>query len=355
MEFNSFMLSIGFHRNEREPCIYVKSNGSLVILLLVYVDDILITGSDTVGIHSTLELLQKRYIIKNLDYPSTFLNINIVKYEAGQLFLHQATYVESLLKRLNIQECNSVKIPMVPYASQKSVRSDPEKLSLSYRQIIGAVLFVANFTRPDVAYAVSYLARHQLDPQDIHWTLLKRLLQYLSGTRNLGLWYNCNSDELDAFVDADFGGDPHTRKSTTGFVIRLFGCPIAWASRIQTCIAESSAEAENNAICDATHDVLFVVRLSEESLGESFFPVTLYEDNTAAISISTNVTKKSRVKHVELKYLKVREYVNNKLLKIVKIGTENQLADIFTKGFSNEVFLKLRSALVQNAETISRK
>lgn len=79
------------------------------------------------------------------------------------------------------------------------------------------------------------------------------------------------------YVDADFGGDPRTRKSITGFVVRLFGCPVVWASHIQTCIAESSAEAENNAICDAVYKVLFLARLTNEVLEKSFFPITLYK------------------------------------------------------------------------------
>ena len=317
-----------------------------------YVDDILLTGSNVIGIQNTLQLLQKRYKIRILGYPSQFLNIHIVKTETGKLFLHQTTYIELLLKKLNIEDCDLIKVPIVPFSSQNTIKVNSQKLNLTYRQIIGALLFVANFTRPDITYAVNFLARYQVNPLELQWTLLKILLLYLSGTKSLGILFDCTGVGMDVFVDADYGGDPQTRRSTTGYVVRLFGCPVTWASRIQSCIAESSAEAENNAICDATHDVLLLARLSEEAMGESFFPVTLYEDNNAAISISTKSTKKSRVKHVELKFLKVREYVSNKMVKIVKVASENQLADIFTKGLKNEVFLKLRDSLMSSNDAL---
>jgi len=108
----------------------------------------------------------------------------------------------------------------------------------------------------------------------------------------------------------------------------------------------SSREAENIAICEAARAILFVARLTEQIFGIKLYPITVYEDNNAAISCNINKTSKSRLKHVELKYLKVKEYVENKILDLVKVGTKSQLADNLTKGLPNDQFLVQRKILM---------
>jgi hypothetical protein len=312
----------------------------------VYVDDVLITGSDYEGILNTCEQIKMHFEIRELGYPTTFVGIQIEKDDLGNLFLHQSKYIESMLQQFGVQATNSVSTPLPPLASHKNVKPVSTNLSFSYRSAIGALLYLANYTRLDIAFAVNFLARYQSNPLDLHWALLMRLFNYLVGTKQIGLSYTCTSNELDVFADADFAGDPRTRRSTTGYVIRLFGCPVTWASRLQPCVAESSGEAEHISICDATHDVLFIARLTEETLGKLLLPVTLYEDSNAAIGSCSKTTSKSRVKHMELRYLKIREYVQNDVLKIVKVESQHQLADILTKGFSNETFSLLRNKLL---------
>ena len=233
--------------------------------------------------------------------------------------------------------------PIPPLVSHKNLKLSSGKLSCSYREAIGKLLFVANCTRLDIAFAVNYLGRYQETPQEVHWTLLNRLFVYLTQTSKYGLLYECTNEVVDAFADSDFSGDKMS-KSTTGYIVRFFGCPVAWASRLQSCVAESSGEAENTSICAAAHDILFLVRLTEEIFGKSYFPVTLYEDSNTAIGFCTKHTSKSRLKHVMRKYYKSKEYVNDNLLKIVKIGSKNQKADLLTKGLPKETFIQQRNA-----------
>jgi hypothetical protein len=152
----------------------------------------------------------------------------------------------------------------------------------------------------------------------MHWTLVQRILHYLKEMSEMGiacpqkqiLQSQNQTGLLDAYVDADHAGDHATRKSTTGFVIRLCGSPVAWCSRLQKCIAEHTCEAEFIALNEAAHDILFLAHLTNETLGLNVFPATLYEDNFAALQQSQNSVRKGKLKHVEIRYLKIREYIN---------------------------------------------
>lgn len=114
---------------------------------------------------------------------------------------------------------------------------------------------------------------------------------------------------------------------------------MGWGSRLQSCCAESSSEAEYVAICEAAKDVLFVARLTEETLGTVEYPIQMYEDNNAAISISYNTTCSSRIKHLELKYFKKREYIRNGILEMVKVDSKDQLADCLTKPLPEHTYV----------------
>jgi hypothetical protein len=290
--------------------------------------------------------MEKRFIVCNLGYPTVYLGIQITKTDCGKMILSQSKKIKTLVDELGIKASNLCMSPIPPLASHKNMKINSKVMSYSYREIIGKLLHIANYTRPDIAFAVCFLARYQASPLDLHWTLLSHLLKYLANTVDIGLVYHCSGLNMDAFVDADYAGDPKTSRSTTGYIVRYYGCPIAWASKVQSCIAKSSGEAENIAICEAAHTILFIASLTEEILGVELYPITVYEDSNAAISFNINKTSKSRMRHVKLKYLKVKEYVENKVLHLVKIESKNQLADCLTKGLANENFLEQRKSLM---------
>lgn len=148
-----------------------------------------------------------------------------------------------------------------------------------YKKAIGSLLYLSLFTRPDISFFVGYLSRFQANPQQYHWKLVKRVFRYLKGTSQLGLKYTAGSPTLSCYCDADFAGDKKSQKSTTGLVIFAFGNPVVWCSKLQSTLAQSSAEAEFIALTHATNEVLFLAQLLAETVGISSFPVDIYEDN----------------------------------------------------------------------------
>lgn len=208
-------------------------------------------------------------------------------------------------------------------------------------------MYLANNTRPDITFAVHFLARFQKEPLATHYRMVKKVVRYLSGTLTFGLKYNHTSTAIiDTYVDASFCDDKTMGKSTTGYLIRFRGNLVAWRSRQQVTSTESTTEAEYMAITDAAHDILFLSRLTEEmTLQTNIFPIPLFEDNTGCIAQTTR-TSRGRLRHLEKKYLDYRKLFDQGLLQAHKVDGQNQLADILTKPLPHEIFTPLRNQLL---------
>jgi len=207
-----------------------------------------------------------------------------IKKSDGSIFINQELYVDNILKVVNMSDCSTKPTPMVPVANHKIPRKPLTKLDVPYRSVVGYLQYLVTCTRLDLAHSVGYVACFQAAPQPLHWKLVKRILKYLKGTKSMGIWFTSTKSEikLDAFADADFAAEV-TRKSTTGYLIRMYGMPVMWASRLQKSISESTSEAELKALCAAAHDICFLRELTKELLYKIEGPTTLYEDNVGAI------------------------------------------------------------------------
>lgn len=173
------------------------------------------------------------------------------------------------------------------------------------------------------------------------------MLKYLYLTKHLKLKFyrNKRSDILDCFVDSDWAGDVTDRKSTTGFVIRLFGNVVMWKSKKQNCVTKSSTFAEFIALSEAVTEIKFLICLINDAFVQICKPVKIFEDNSGAVAIAKfgNFTKNS--KHIEVHYHYIHESVKDKLIEIVKVETENNFADILTKALGKVKFLEFRELL----------
>jgi hypothetical protein len=348
--FNECITEMGFVPSLRDSCLYSKSTEGKVTLLLIHVDDIILTGNDPETRNEVIEGLKRKFEVKILGYPKRFLGLQVEKNCDGKVFIHQTGYTTAMLKEFGMAESNGKPTPMLPIANHKSMKVSEEDRKFSYKSAVGALLYLCNFTRPDIAFAVGYLARFQVNPELIHWTLMNRIFRYLKLKTNLGILFEGRTNEFDVFVDADFAAD-RSRKSTTGFLIRAFGDPIAWSSKKQKTIAESTAEAEYVAICQAIQELLFITRSCEENLSLKIeYPIRVYEDNIAALRKCNSNVSKGRLKYVEQKYLKTREYVTQGIIKIVKVDTKAQLADCLTKPLNEDLFVKCRDKIMSYLE-----
>jgi hypothetical protein len=193
------------------------------------------------------------------------------------------------------------------------------------------LIYLTN-TRPDISYVVHCLSQHMHSPLQSHLKAALRVLKYLKGSPGSGLQFNKESDiKLRAYSDSDWAKCPKTRKFVTGFCVFLGSSLISWKSKKQATLSKSSAEAEYRSLASTTCEVIWLGNLLD-SLGlKNLLPVVIFFDNSAAIQIAANPVFHEKTKHFELDVHLVRKNVYAGVIKTVKIHTDLQVADIFTK------------------------
>ncbi|GJT98710.1 putative ribonuclease H-like domain-containing protein [Tanacetum coccineum] len=219
------------------------------------------------------------------------------------IFINQAKYAQEILKKHGMTSCDSIGTPMATKHLDADLSSTPVDHT-KYRSMVGALMYLTA-RRPNIVHAICYCARYQVKPIEKHLTADKRIFRYLKDSINMGLWYPKDTGfELTAFSDSDHAGCLDTRKSTYGGIQFLGGDKlVSWSSKKQDCTSMSSAEAEYS-----------------------------------AIAISCNPVQHSRTKHIDVRYHFIKEQVEKGVVELFFVGTEYQLADLFTKALSKDRF-----------------
>ncbi|KAJ0389261.1 hypothetical protein P43SY_010839 [Pythium insidiosum] len=201
-------------------------------------------------------------------------------------------------------------------------------------------------TRPDIAYAVSFLSRFAEQPREVHWNAAIRIVRYLKGTVDLGITYKGNGESvtLAAWSDSDWASDANTRRSTTGLMLTMNGGPVVFKSKLQRTVALSTAEAEYVSISMCTQEVLWARTLLEELGHAQTQPTKINTDNKSAIAIAKNVGYSARAKHVDIRYHFVRVHIAAGAVDLQYVPSASQLADFLTKPIEGKTFQRLVSA-----------
>lgn len=341
-EFDTAMIDLGFQRLKTDYCCYKRQDGDEFEILLVWVDDILSIASTTSRNDLLEQQLRQKFDIKSLGRPSMLLGMKITQDIKRQtISISQTAYIDQLLKKFGLQDCNPVSTPMDPNikldrpGESQDDEQAPNEASASYATLIGSLMYLARGSRPDIAYATQKLAQYTKNPQPVHWTAVKRIFRYLKGTRNYALTYGGSEDELNEdlniYCDADWASDAD-RKSISGYVFKIAGGAVAWSAKKQSTVALSTAEAEYTAATHCAKQVLWYRSLFTE-LGINIPTTsTIFTDNQAAVSIAHHPEFYSRTKHIDISLHFLRDLVQNGTLNTVYINTEDNLADLFTKG-----------------------
>ena len=237
-----------------------------------------------------------------------------------------------------MHDCNSSVTPTSTSQTLTGEASDDslldESSSRRYRELVGSLMYLATATRPDITYAVTQLSKHMMTPAVMHFTAAKHVLRYLRGnTRTLTYARTRPTLELVGYVDADWAGDVQTRKSTTGYVFTLGGTAIAWKTKLQPIVATSSTYAEYIASTTAAQEAVALRRLLITFKLSTDSPTIIHEDNAAALAISEHHgADHDRSKHMDVRYHYIRELKLTQQIRVVKIDTASNVADMFTKG-----------------------
>ncbi|KAL0456529.1 UNVERIFIED_CONTAM: Retrovirus-related Pol polyprotein from transposon RE2 [Sesamum latifolium] len=254
----------GFVQSPHDHCLFVKATSHYFLALLVYVDDILLTGNSENELVAVKAHLDHLFTIKDLGHAKYFLGLELARSDHGCFY------------------------PLPPgiklTADDEAILPDPR----AYRRLVGRLLFIG-FTRPDVSFAVQQLSQFLQRPRSSHWVVALHVLRYLKGSSSLGLFFpSHNTLQPSVFTDASWASRPDSRRSITGFCIFLGSSLVSWKSKKEATVSRSSTEAEYRSMGAMVCELLWLSYLLCDLHVPFHTPVSFWCDNKAAIHITTN-------------------------------------------------------------------
>ena len=344
--YSSFIVGLGFKQLDCDSCIFVTTMDCKICIIALYVDDLLISCDSNSFIEQLKSKLMLKYKMKDLGLSRKFLGVNFVQ-NNDEIFIHQTDFTSTLLEKFQFLDCKPVSTP-VDNSIKLMISTDGDKLFdvNIYQSAVGALLYLATRTRPDISYAVSTVDKFSSKPNITHWSAVKRIFRYLKGNMDLGITYEKNEiDKCLRHCDADFAGDFSDRKSTSGFCFSLGSGLVSWKSCKQSCVALSTAEAEYVSLSLAAQEAMWLRKLLLDLNFCNDEPILIFEDNQSTICLAKSNRNHSRSKHIDVKFNFIRDVINDRKILVEYCPTNDMVADIFTKGLSAERFNKLRSML----------
>ena len=358
----------GLVQSSHDKCLLFRKD----LIVICYVDDLGIQAPNK----RIVDQLVKALIDDGLDLTvegtfTEYLGIKYNKVDSDTVKMSQEGLIQKIIDATGMNGCNPHPVPTTVEGLSSNEEGKPMQNSWNYRSVIGMMLYLSSNTRPDIAYAVSQVARFSHSPKQSHADAVKLIVRYLSGTRTEGIIFKRPQTlKIECYVDADFAGlynreapeNPTCVKSRTGYIISVGGCFILCKSQLQSVIALSTSEAEYGALSHAMRAVIplretllemiskvdMIDSKSRNPFGSkeevSKFPTIIYEDNSAALSLATNQKVTSRTKHWCVKYHFFWSYINEEdnNTKCERVSTDLQKADYLTKGLPKLVFKKCR-------------
>jgi hypothetical protein len=258
----------GYSNSDDCPCVFIRKSSTGFCIISVYADDLNIIGHKR-DINEACNLLKIEFEMKDLGKTKFCLGLQLEHLPTG-ILVHQSAYVQKVLSKFNMVNAYPSKTPMIVRSLEKDKdpfrpREDGEEVlgpEYPYLSAIGALMYLANNTRLDIAFAVNLLARHSAAPTKRHWNGIKNILRYLQVTTDLGLFYERNQDpSLVGYTDAGYLSDPHNARSQTGYVFLHGGTAMSWKSSKRTLVATSTNHSEIIALYEASRECVWLRRV----------------------------------------------------------------------------------------------
>ena len=332
------VVSHRFRLNQADKCVYTKFDelGKGVIICL-YVDDMLIFGTDQEQVDSTKEFLSSKFSMKDMGEADVILGIRI-KRNGKEISLSQCHYIEKVLAKFSGKGCRELRTPFDP--SVKLMPNTGMAVSqLEYSQVLGCLMYAMTSTRPDIAYAVGKLSRYTSNPSTHHWHAIRRVLGYLKGTMDYGLTYKGCPWVIDGYSDASWISNMEDHTSTTGWVFLLGGGAISWASKKQTCITTSTMESEFIALAAAgkeaewLRDLIYGIPLWPKPIS----PISILCDSNATLARAYSQVYNDKSRHLGVRHSVVRELIPHGTITVQYVRSEQNLADHLKKGLASDL------------------
>jgi len=340
-KFDQVILAYGFNINESDKCVYTKFDGKgNGVIICLYVDDMLIFGTDLYQVQLTKRILSSEFDMKDMGQANVILGIRIIR-DDESITLTQSHYTEKVLKRFNHFDCAPVSTPLD--RSVELVKNTSNLVSqLDYSKLIGCLMYAMTCTRLDIALAIGKLSRFTNNPSELHWFAIRRVLKYLKKTINYGLCYSGYPSVLEGFSNASWIVKDQDHASTSGWIFTLAGGAISWASKKQTLIASSTMESEFIALASTSKEGEWLCEILHEIplWPKPIAPISIHCDNQATLTRAYNHVYNGKSRHIGLRHSCVRELITNGVITIDYVKSSQNLADPFTKGLPRDLVNK---------------
>ncbi|GJW71762.1 putative ribonuclease H-like domain-containing protein [Tanacetum coccineum] len=340
---STYLLENRYRRGTIDKTLFIKKDRGDILLVQVYVDDI-IFGSTKKSLCVEFEKMkQKRFQMSSMRELTFFLGLQVQQKDDG-IFISQDKYVADILKKFNFA---TVKAANTLIETNKALNKDEQAEDVDvhlYRSMIRSLMYLTAF-RPDIMFAVCACTRFQVTPKTSHLHAVKSILRYLKGQPKLALWYPRDSPfYLESFSDSNYAGASLDRKSTTGGSQFLGKRLISWQCKKQTIVTNSTTEAEYVATANCCGQVLWIQNQMLD-YGLNFMNTKIYINNESTICIMKNPVFHSKTKHIEIRHHFIRDSHEKKLIQVIKIHTDHNVADLLTKAFDVSRFKFLTASI----------
>lgn len=341
----SYFMKVGFTKCPYEHTLFVKTEGEGKILIVcIYVDDLVFTGNDNLMLEEFKASMKQEFEMSDLGRMKYFLGIEVLQTNGG-VFITQRQYAQDILQRFQMEDCNSTLNPIVPGSKLSKDEGGVQVDSTMFKQIVGSLMYLSA-TRPDMMFVTSLISRFVERPTQLHLAAAKRILRYLKGTREYGIFYQKGgSQTLMGYSDSDYAGDMDDRRSTSGHVFFLSNAAISWSSRKQPVVTLSTTEAEYIAAVSSACQGIWLRRLLQAVKLEQEGPTIIYCDNSSTIKLSKNPVLHGRSKHIDVRFHFLRDLTKDGVIQLEHCKSEEQISDILTKPLKLDAFVKLRKLL----------
>ncbi|GJS11412.1 putative ribonuclease H-like domain-containing protein [Tanacetum coccineum] len=340
---STYLLENRFQRGIIDKTLFIKKVKGDILLVQIYVDDIIFRSTKKELCTEFEKLMHKKFQMSSIGELTFFLGLQVMQKEDG-IFISQDKYVDEILKKFGF---STVRIASTPMETSKPLLKDAEAEDVDvhlYRSMIGSLMYLTS-SRPDIMFAVCACARFQVTPKVSHLHAVKRIFRYLKGQPKLGLWYPKDSPfDLEAYTDSDYAGASLDRKSTTGGCQFLGSRLISWQCKKQTVVANSTTEAEYVAAANCYGQVLWIQNQMLD-YGYNFMNTKIFIDNESTIYIVKNPVFHSKTKHIEIRHHFIRDSYEKRLIQVIKIHTDHNVADLLTKALDVSRFQFLTASI----------